>query len=757
MANSSSTRVTPTRPRRSSRRFTKGVVDAADLKVVFQHFEATEDGLMGYEPFKVLVGDLRLNLREHEVKRLFRHLCAEKTLAQTAAEDDDCASVSTLEDEPHVLGGTAAGDLTCRINAEQFLAGIRRHRFLRRIVSLYTFNDPRSWSVPRDYDYSKPTHENYGRAPSSSSSSSDKEKVGSLVEIRRRLDESWHGSYVAERQLWQDAVVLAIALPDDDVVETTTNFLARRPKAVVSNAKKNPQNGSYYYGSRFPCYPPDKEEEDAPLGAPPAAPVAAVASGHHGIAHALEKNPTLTTTKEDGAAASSRMPTQQQQQEQPKLKRTRSMLPSSRPWLVFTCGAMGAGKGYVMNWMSIRDILPLKEVVVHIDPDRFKQMMPEWPEYVRRDKLAAGSMCHKESGFIAELAQELAMDQSLNVWVDGSLRDFEWHAQKIREIRRRHPQYRIALFYVHATEATVRRRVKTRAARLGGRDVPEDVLADSLGAPAKTLQALTPMVDFVARIRNEDEPVLEAMETIDTSGNWHRIAEMFGVRGGGDEYFFGGDNSSRSSLNRRHRAFSSFASMPSSDHLDILSSTPQSPSSVAPPVMGPHSYGAPGTRPGGLAAMFANNGEPRASDASSDLQQRPSSEHQRGVGEHPSSSSRLGGAEDVGDLLNRCRRESRLLRSRCDDDAKTIAYLTAEVTTLRQQVQVLSAMAVEANARSQNNGRTKSAESNAPPASPLAAAKLFSCFRRPPSRGERMPRSPSEETTRCSFFLGGTD
>ena len=45
------------------------------------------------------------------------------------------------------------------------------------------------------------------------------------------------------------------------------------------------------------------------------------------------------------------------------------MPPQKRPWLVFTCGPTGAGKGYVMSWLSKCGIFPL-ENVVHIDSDR---------------------------------------------------------------------------------------------------------------------------------------------------------------------------------------------------------------------------------------------------------------------------------------------------------------------------------------------------------------------------------------------------
>ena len=748
MHNGNHTRVTPTRPRRSSRRFTKGIVEPADLKVVFQHFERQEDGLMGYDQFKALVDDLKLHLRDHEVKRLFRHLCTDKALAATNStwalyDEDDGASVSTADDEAMSVIPTspraAAAGIECRINAEQFLAGIRRHRFLRRIVSLYTFNDPRSWSVPRDYDYSKPTHENYGRPGG--------DDVGSLVEIRRRLDRSWHGSYVAERQLWQDAVVHAVALPDEAIKESrryhrsNNNNGNTQPSAksgnylLSSSWSSTTTSSSKLHNGRFPCYPPDKDDEPKdPMPPPPPVPKILVEKDLNNGLVPPETSSRLEKQHSTGE-------TSKRVQRRPS---SSSLAPSSRPWLVFTCGAMGAGKGYVMNWMSLRDILPLKEVVVHVDPDKFKQMMPEWPEYVRRDKLGAGSMCHKESGLLAELAQELAMDQSFNVWVDGSLRDFEWHAQKIRQIRIRHPQYRIALFYVHASEATVRKRVKTRAARLGGRDIPEDVLAASLAAPAHTLSALTPMVDFVARILNEDEPVLEAVETVDTTGNWHHIADMFA---GNSDLFerFG----SSANLLRRHRTYSasSFSSLASSDRLDNLlvaaaaatssqaGSNPQSPGGQGL-VIGPFSYG----RSGGLSAMIAASQQPQHQTTPSRQEPPLADPVTRSTGSAGSSDL---SHDDVSDLLARCRRESRLLRTRCDDDAKTIASLRAEVVHLRHQLQ---------DKKDNDDDDFRGVDDDDGP--PLTRA-ITACFRRGSS--ERIAPSPRSrprpfEFLRCSFF-----
>ena len=47
--------------------------------------------------------------------------------------------------------------------------------------------------------------------------------------------------------------------------------------------------------------------------------------------------------------------------------------------------------GYALSWMSANGYFPL-EHIVHVDPDRFKQMMPEWDGYVARNLKNAGTM-----------------------------------------------------------------------------------------------------------------------------------------------------------------------------------------------------------------------------------------------------------------------------------------------------------------------------------------------------------------------------
>jgi hypothetical protein len=195
---------------------------------------------------------------------------------------------------------------------------------------------------------------------------------------------------------------------------------------------------------------------------------------------------------------------------------------------------MAAGKGYCLTWMSQNGYFPL-ENIVHIDPDHFKSVMTEWPGYMDRarddNSIKPGSLTHMESCAMQEIAQEIALENSQNIWVDGSLKDGEWFKKVFADVRKRFGAYRIAIFNVAASEATVRARAKAREMKTG-RGIPEAELVESLKAPDSTLRVLMPLVDFVARIDNSDNsgssmPKLEAFESVDTSGDWNLIGNFF--------------------------------------------------------------------------------------------------------------------------------------------------------------------------------------------------------------------------------------
>ncbi|CAD7948261.1 unnamed protein product [Amoebophrya sp. A120] len=197
-----------------------------------------------------------------------------------------------------------------------------------------------------------------------------------------------------------------------------------------------------------------------------------------------------------------------------------------RPWLIYSCGPMGAGKGHVMRWLSVHNYLPMEQAV-RIDPDLFKLVMPEFDQYLSKGyQEAAGTLCHRESGAIQEICLEAALRMSQNIWVDGSLRNTDWYVKQVADIRDRFPQYRIAIFYVHCSVETVRKRVIARS-EATGRWIPDADLDESISGSKRSVERLSPMVDVVAQIRNETTPELEALLRVDRSQDFVRLGSVF--------------------------------------------------------------------------------------------------------------------------------------------------------------------------------------------------------------------------------------
>lgn len=63
-------------------------------------------------------------------------------------------------------------------------------------------------------------------------------------------------------------------------------------------------------------------------------------------------------------------------------------------------------------------------------------MLPEASAYAAASKEHAASRLHKESSLLSELIQNVALDSSASVVVDGSLRYADWYSQEILRIRK---------------------------------------------------------------------------------------------------------------------------------------------------------------------------------------------------------------------------------------------------------------------------------------------------------------------------------
>ena len=176
---------------------------------------------------------------------------------------------------------------------------------------------------------------------------------------------------------------------------------------------------------------------------------------------------------------------------------------SKRPWLAHTAGAMGAGKSHVIRALARAGAFPLAAFVT-IDPDRVKDALPEAPALVAADPARAGSLLHKESVFICEVAEHEALAASKCVLVDGSLRDAAWFSTKFKTLKKERPEYRTAIIHVTASREAVYARAAARA-RMTGRTVPRDVIDAALDRVPLSVQQLKPLVDYVVHITNDND------------------------------------------------------------------------------------------------------------------------------------------------------------------------------------------------------------------------------------------------------------
>ncbi len=172
--------------------------------------------------------------------------------------------------------------------------------------------------------------------------------------------------------------------------------------------------------------------------------------------------------------------------------------PGVRPWLVHTAGAMGAGKSHALRCLAAAGAFPLA-CFVCVDPDEIKGALPEARAFVDAHRASAGTRLHKESLLVADVLTRAAMAQGRNVLVDGSMRNTRWHAAEWARLKATAPQYRVAVLLVTAPAGVVHARAARRAAHTG-REIPADVIEDSIARAPESFAALRPLADFAAVI-----------------------------------------------------------------------------------------------------------------------------------------------------------------------------------------------------------------------------------------------------------------
>jgi len=194
----------------------------------------------------------------------------------------------------------------------------------------------------------------------------------------------------------------------------------------------------------------------------------------------------------------------------------------SAPWLIFTCGAMGVGKGHALRYLHSKGRFPRNHFCL-VDPDRFRKGLPETASYIANQLWRTlGRHTQREAGYLSEIALAACLNQSRNCVYDSSLRDATFWSSSISRIRAKYPQYKLvstqystgwfrptngndsdgvvqAIYFVTAPHSIIFDRALKRA-RETGRYIPADVLQEAIHSAPAAFEKLKGMVDFTAVI-----------------------------------------------------------------------------------------------------------------------------------------------------------------------------------------------------------------------------------------------------------------
>lgn len=190
----------------------------------------------------------------------------------------------------------------------------------------------------------------------------------------------------------------------------------------------------------------------------------------------------------------------------------------AEPWIVFTAGAMGAGKSWTIRQLGARGHFPLTSFVA-VDPDDIRRHLPEFKWFIERFPQQAGEWTRKEAGYIAELLTQVALEQGKNVLVDGSLRDAAWYLTYFRQLRQLNSRLQIGILHITAPRSLVFSRAHERS-KSTGRVVPHHTLEDALEQVPKSVNILRQVVDFFAELHNSHQ--LELM-----TGTWESFQQIW--------------------------------------------------------------------------------------------------------------------------------------------------------------------------------------------------------------------------------------
>ena len=146
-----------------------------------------------------------------------------------------------------------------------------------------------------------------------------------------------------------------------------------------------------------------------------------------------------------------------------------------------------------------------EDIDIRILFDTFRGTFPEAPLYY---ELApdAGRLTQVEAGFLAEMLIEAALDKSMNVIVDGTMRDSDYYSGYIGRLRKGlFAEYKVGIIYVHVSDLTI---AKQRSRQREGqilRRVPQQLIEETYIQVCKAMEVLSHLVNISLTVQNDGD------------------------------------------------------------------------------------------------------------------------------------------------------------------------------------------------------------------------------------------------------------
>lgn len=132
----------------------------------------------------------------------------------------------------------------------------------------------------------------------------------------------------------------------------------------------------------------------------------------------------------------------------------RNLSQMDKPIILFTGGCYGAGKGHTLRYLHNVGKINLANWVC-ADPDKIRTQFPEYQTLLTEQQENLGDLTSKEAGYIVELIEYYALENSYNIIIDGSLHDWVWHLQHFEMIRNTFCNFEIIVMFVLAHLDTI--------------------------------------------------------------------------------------------------------------------------------------------------------------------------------------------------------------------------------------------------------------------------------------------------------------